>query len=184
MAALGDTPEEVFAQIGVHLLLVQDFEFLLRFTVRIALRDRSEVTIDALTDDDRRTMGQFIRDLRKDAALHTDLDALLKQVLDDRNLFAHALRQQTWFDTTTTEGRDRIWAWFARAQPRLEEAIMIFTAFAVSYAKQTGFSGDLSKMPWVGDFYSELTKTYIPRVGTLIAKKGQSVPGPMRSARG
>lgn len=169
---LGDSDEEVFAQIGIHLLLVQDFEFLLRFALRVALRDRAEVTIDALTEEDRRTMGQFMRDLRKDASLHSDLDALLKRVLDDRNLFVHGLRHQSWFDTTTTTGRDAIWNWFTAAQPRLEEAIMIFTAFAFEYGKSVGYPEDISKIPWKGDFYGELTKNYAPKVTKLISKKG------------
>jgi len=172
MSAIGDTDEEVFAQIGVHLLLVQDFEHLLRFAVRVALRERSEITIDSLTEDDRRTMGQFMRDLRKDASLHADLDSLLKEVLDDRNLFVHRLRDQPWFDTSTTEGRDRIWEWFGRAQPRLEEAIMIFTAFAFEYGKQIGFPEDLSKLQWTGDFYGEIESKYLPHVRKILTKKG------------
>jgi hypothetical protein len=169
---LGDTEEEVFAQIGLHLLLVQDLEHLLKFALRVALRDKRDATIESMTEEDRRTMGQFIRDLRKGAAIHSDLDALLKQVLEDRNQFAHRLRHQPWFDTSTTAGRDRIWDWFAQAEPRLFEATMILTAFALDYGKRIGYPDDFSSLPWTDGFYDEVTKKYMPRVRKLISKKG------------
>ncbi len=168
---VGDTQEEICAQIGVHLLLIQDFEHLLTFALRVGLRERSEITIDSLTEEDRRTMGTFMRDLRRDASLRDDLDQLLKQVLDDRNLFVHRLRQQPWFDTHTSEGRDQIWKWFEQAQPRLHEAILIFTAFAFDIVQRSGFPEDISKLPWQGDFYREVAERYMPRVGQMIARK-------------
>jgi hypothetical protein len=49
---------------------------------------------------------------------------------------------------------------------------MIFASFAFDYGKRIGYPDDFSGMPWHGDFYEQITGKYMPRVRTLIAKKG------------
>lgn len=171
MEKVGDDPETIYAQIGILLLLVQDFERLLRFSISVALRDRKDVTIDSLSKKDRRTMGQFIAQVRADATLSKKVSDLLDRVLKGRNLFAHNLRHQPWFDLTTTKGRDEIWQFFSEFQPVLEEAMTVFAAFALDYGHKVGLKKEIDGMPWQGDFYERLKRDYMPSIASDIKKR-------------
>jgi len=167
-----DPAEEVFAQIGITLLLVQDFEHLLSFALRIALKKHTDISVNNITKREIRTLGRMMKDLKEATHLDSDIEDLLRRVLENRNLFVHKLRQQSWFDPHSPEGRREVWKFFMKFCPDLEEAIMLFTALAFSFAKQIKFSHpsekELLKELRVSGFLDRLESTYIPKINSKI----------------
>lgn len=165
-----DDPEVIFAQIGIQLLLVQDFEWLLERSLKLVFAERADLTAEKVYKADKRTLGMLVKELREKAMIDSDANILLSQLLEDRNLFVHRLRHEPWFDTATTAGRNEIWKFFQLFQPRLQHGIMLFTAILLKFGDDVGFDSPLLKTLKKLPFYEELKTSYFPHVGK-VAKK-------------
>jgi hypothetical protein len=157
-----DNEEVIFAQIGLLLLLVQDFEHLLERSLKIIFADQVDLTPEKLFSADKRTLGALLKDLRARAHIEENIDVLLTQVLEDRNLFVHNLRQQPWFDTKTTKGRDQVFKFFFHFQPRLGKAIELFTAVIYQDMVKRGFNSPEFQEMRRSAYWSEILNRSIP----------------------
>ena len=61
-----DTPEEIFAEIGCRLVLIQDFEMFLAFVVKVTFEEDFSNAKNAILNSDNKTMGQLLNLLRKE----------------------------------------------------------------------------------------------------------------------
>jgi hypothetical protein len=157
---IGNSAEEVFAQIGVVLLLVQQFELLVERALKFIYTDKDKITPEEIFKLDKRSLGILLADLRKKANLAQETDLLFKNLLEDRNLFAHRLRQQEWFDAHTKEGRDAFWSFIQQFQQRLDVGIMIFTAILFSRAEELNLAPDFFKKMKDHRFVKEVRSYY------------------------
>lgn len=133
------TEDEMLAHIGVLLLNVQQFEFLLSAALKQIYAAKADLTAEKLFAEDKRTLGVLIADLRKRAEFESDADALIGAVLHDRNLFIHRLRHQPWFDTATDDSRRRVWEFLAPFSLNLNRAIRLFIALHIRHGDEIGF---------------------------------------------
>jgi hypothetical protein len=166
--------DEVLAHIGVLLLNVQSFEWLLLQALKLVYDEQADLTAQKIFAQDKRTLGVLIKDLRSKALISGDVEALLQKVLEDRNLFAHNLLHQDWFDLSTHEERERALDFLMPFTQNLNLAIQLFVAVHIKHGDEIGFdSPDVRKIRkddlWrVADFYPHADK---------IQKKGYRVPG-------
>jgi hypothetical protein len=158
---VGNSAEEVFAQIGVTLLVVQQFELLVERSLKFIFADRADITPEKIFQEDRRSLGILIGDLRKRAAMAEPADQLLRDLLDDRNLFAHRLRHQDWFHAHTKEGRDAFWQFMSQFLPRLELGVMIFSAILFRHAEEKDIAPDFFEKMKDHD-YLRRVRSYYP----------------------
>lgn len=168
---VGDSPEEVFAQIGVTLLLVQQFEWMLERSLKLVFADKSELTAEKIFQADTRSLGLLMRDLRTKVSLSDDVDEFMRLLLKDRNLFVHNLRNQDWFDAHTKEGRDGFWTFIGRLTPQLEKGLLLFAAIHFKEAEDR-------RMPHVVDHilsnpeYYAAVRQFYPDVDKFKKKNG------------
>ena len=158
--------DEVLSHIGVLLLNVQSFEWLLLQALKIVYADEADLTAERLFARDKRTLGVLIKDLSSKALISEDVESLLQKVLEDRNLFAHNLRHQDWFDLSTHEGRERALDFLMPFTQNLNLAIHLFIAIHIKHGDQIGFdSPEVRQIKndelWrVSDFYPHADKIH------------------------
>jgi hypothetical protein len=133
------TEDEILAHIGVLLLNVQQFEFLIRAALKQIYADKADLTAEKIFAEDKRTLGKLISDLRTQATLEDDTEALLRRLLRDRNVFVHHLGRQKWFTLSTVAGRDRAMDFLGPFTEDLNHAIRLFVALHVKHADDIGF---------------------------------------------
>ena len=155
-----DTPEEVYQFAGELLFITQSFEDIVGATIKLVYSDLSEFDIEAFYRHDKKTLGMLLRDLRKQVEIEDDFDDWLKELLQERNFFAHQISREPWFDPDAPEGRKQIWEFYSRYYQRLETAMMTFGNILFNFAKETGVEipGDRYKDKAISDLqsYSDL----------------------------
>jgi hypothetical protein len=159
----GDSAEEVFAQIGVTLLVVQQFELLVERSLKFIFADRTDITPEKIFQEDKRSLGLLISDLRKRASMTAEADRLLLELLEDRNLFAHRLRHQEWFDPHTKNGRDSFWDFMKHFHLRLDIGVMLFSAILFRHAEGNHVDPEFFQKLQNHEFYQEV-RSYYPDV--------------------
>jgi hypothetical protein len=158
------TQDEILAQMGVLLLNVQSFEWLLLQALKLVYADEVDLTVEKIYAEDKRTLGALINGLKSKALISGDVEILLGKVLKDRNMFAHNLRHQDWFDLSTHEGRERALDFLMPFTQNLILAIQLFVAVHIKHGDQIGFdSPEVRKIKpdelWrVGEFYPHTEK--------------------------
>jgi hypothetical protein len=109
--------------------------------------DKADLTAEKVFARDKRTLGNLVKDLKLKALVSEDIEALLQKVLDDRNMFAHNLRHQEWFDLSTHAGRERALDFLMPFTQNLNLAIQFFIALHVKHGDEIGFdSPDMIKI--------------------------------------
>ena len=166
---IGDSAEEIFAQIGLTLLIVQDFEHVLERALKLVFADSHELTANIVFKKDKRSLGRLMIDLRSRASISEDIETWMVDLLEDRNLFAHRLRELEGFDCHTTKGRDAIWGFLGDFYQRLERGILLFTAIHYKHADEIGFDSVLFRYSKHTDFHKEIAR-YYPHVGKIMKK--------------
>ena len=137
--------DEILMHIGVLLMNVQQFEFLLSQAIKQTFADREELTKEKILAEDKRTLGTLLRELKKRTEIESDAANLLSKVLQDRNLFVHNLIHQEWFDTATLEGRDRVLAFLMPFTEQLDKSIRLFIAIHMKHGDEIGFESEDTK---------------------------------------
>ena len=84
------------------------------------------------------TLGGLIKKLKVRADMDERFVRLLEVFLEGRNIFVHKLTEQEWFDTTTENGRDKIWGFLETYQKCLEEIYHIATVTILERTEKIG----------------------------------------------
>jgi hypothetical protein len=165
--------EALLSQIGLTLILLQDLEDALSHCTKMVFGDSKIITLEDLLSDDKRPLGQLITALKTAVDLNPDFDKLLKEMLNNRNLFVHRLRNQPWFNLHTYDGRKKAWMFLHDFYYQIEEVIMVFHAVAFRQAKELKMpETEEEKILRQRGFMQTIEKEYIPFIDRLIKKKG------------
>jgi hypothetical protein len=163
--------EETLAQLGLLLLITQQTEEHFSHLLRVVFKD-GIITHEDFFGPDKRTLGGLITDLRKRMEVEEAFDGLLTTFLEQRNLFAHNLVRQEWFDMHTEEGRREVWNFIAAYYWNLEHVYCVCVAYSIKMGEMCG-AGDsiyLDKMNESG-FLPYLKREFYPRLGAMIKPK-------------
>lgn len=99
----------LFALIGLALLYAQQVERAIEFILNTVLKDTS-VTIESLTSDAEkegtRSLGYFMRELRKRTRIDRAFNQKLYRFLKMRNTFVHNLSEVPGWNLDTEEGQE------------------------------------------------------------------------------
>jgi len=162
-----DNKKVIFNLMGTLLMLVQDFEFIMRHSVRVTFAHRSDLTADKIFAEDKQTLGTLLKDLAKKASIPEETAKLLARVLADRNVFIHRLRYQKWFDLETTPGRNAVWAFLGQFSNDLTRATAILMAAQHQFAQTVGFeSADFVKFR-TSKFWREMVEPEKPQASQI-----------------
>lgn len=158
-----DVPEEIFAEIGCRLVLLQDFEMFLAFVAKVAFEKDPEKAKEAILKSDNKTMGQLLHLLRKKVNINDGFDSTLKRTLEARNKFIHEFSHL--FDLRSQEGIAEAIEFLLKSMDDLEESIAIMKAVIVNYGRERGINNPIHEESWrtYGDL-ELLESNYLPKL--------------------
>jgi hypothetical protein len=90
---IGEPQREIMFRMGFALLITQTTEKLISTCLAYALPESGSVTLESLEKDNNRkkTLGQFIVELRKRVDIDDQFDKVLSEFLDKRNVLIHRI---------------------------------------------------------------------------------------------
>ncbi|OMH31954.1 hypothetical protein [Motiliproteus sp. MSK22-1] len=158
-----DISEEIFAEIGCRLILLQDLELQIAFVVKVAFEENPIKARDAILNADNKTMGQLLGVLRKKVNVDADFDQTLKRTLRARNEFVHEFSHM--FNLRCEEGVEKAVKYLLKSMDDLEEVSNVMKAVIVAYGRDRGISDRDLEENWrqFGDL-DELESRYIPKI--------------------
>jgi hypothetical protein len=119
--------EETVAQIGYLLLMTQDVEHTIVTLIGTAYPN-GKPTWEEISKLNKETLGTLISKLKKRVEMPDKFVGLLEMFLEGRNIFVHRLREQSWFDLHSENGRNEIWNFIETYQKYLTEILYIVQA--------------------------------------------------------
>lgn len=157
-----DTPEEIFAEIGCRLVLLQDLEMYLGFAAKVLFESDSEKAREAILKADNKTMGQLLNTLRSKVVISNDFDAALKRTLEARNTFVHEFSHI--FDLKSESGIKEAVGFLLKSMDDLEEVNNTLRAAIVIFGRKRGVFDDELESNWkkYGDL-DQLENLHIPK---------------------
>lgn len=162
---------EVFALVGIALNSAQSVEQILRLVMTFVLQkgDRLDLlTLEAQEAAERKkTIGYFLRELRKRAGIAPGLDKKLDSFLERRNLLAHNLHGVPGWGPKTAKGQAAGRAFLMRFIDDSHELLIIFVALANAWQKDALPGAALPRQ----DLVDELTKDHVPMLDELFFAK-------------
>ena len=95
MSTITENERHLLAQIGLSLVAVQATEALIRHSLRYVLPAGGRLTLESLElesrDERKKTLGQFLKELRRRVDLDDEFDRYLDDFLEHRNILVHRL---------------------------------------------------------------------------------------------
>jgi uncharacterized protein YutE (UPF0331/DUF86 family) len=162
-------PEEIFHDIGMRLVLLQNLETYIDFVAKAVFVDNEEAK-KALLNEDPKTMGQLLGMLRKRAHIEDTFDEKLRRTLKARNLFVHELSVK--YDLHSKDGVVGAIQFICETMDDLEEVSNVMKTLIYSFAKESGFSDPQSESDWreFGDL-NQLEQNHMPKLKSMFKKK-------------
>jgi hypothetical protein len=165
-----EVPEEIFAEIGCRLVLLQDLEMFIAFATKVVFADNAIKAREAILNADNKTLGELLKLLRKRVNVDKAFDERLKRTLKARNIFIHEFSQE--FDLRTSAGIKRGIKFLLDTMDDLEEVTKVMKSLIISFGRDRGIADPELEKEWraLGDL-NELETTYLPAVAKVFKKK-------------
>jgi hypothetical protein len=165
-----EVPEELFAEIGCRLVLLQDLEMFIAFVAKVAFAKNSGEARDAILNADAKTLGQLLGVLRKRVTVSDSFDACLKRTLKARNLFVHEFSHE--FDIRTEAGAQEGIRFLLDTMDDLEEVSNVMKAVIISFDRDNVIPEPELEEYWRnhGDL-DKLEEHYVPKLSTVFGKE-------------
>ncbi len=164
-----DIPEQIFAEIGCRLVLIQDLEMFIAFVAKVAFEKDSEAARNAILKADKKTLGQLLIQLRKKVSVQEGFDEQLSRTLEARNLFVHEFSH--FFDLRDKSGQQHAIKFLLESLDDLEEVTNLMKAVIISYGRDRGIQDGVLEEYWRqhGDL-NMLESIYIPKASKVLNK--------------
>lgn len=167
-----DIPEELFAEIGCRLVLLQSLEEFLSFAAKVVFAKNAEQAKHQLLKADSKTMGQLLSKMRSIVDIDENFNECLKRTLKARNVFVHEF--STKFHLHTESGIQQAMKFLIETMDDLAEVSKIMRALIVKFGKEQGISDTKLEVHWRqnGDL-NEIEKIYVPKASKIFKKSSK-----------
>ena len=165
-----DVPEEIFAEIGCRLVLLQDLEMFLTFVAKVAFEKEPEIAKSAILKADKKTLGQLLNVLRKQVDVEKEFDKQLSRTLEARNVFVHEFSHV--FNLRNEKGLKQAINFLSDSLDDLAEVLNIMKAVILSYGREKGLKDAELEEYWrqYGDL-NKLESIYMPKATNVLNNK-------------
>lgn len=168
------TPDQkdLLAELGGTLLMIQTTERVLRLCMTFVLPKASPVTLELLRAQEKAerksTLGYFLGELRKRVDVDPQLDRLLDEFLERRNMLVHRFSDVDGYSYETGPGIAAGRAFIHETLRSTETVLMIFIGLVRAWQEQVGMDvGHIEKHP----YFEEIDATYKNLAADLFFKK-------------
>jgi hypothetical protein len=121
----------------------------------------------------KNTLGALIAKLKERIEMNDAFVRLLDEFLKERNMFVHNLKKQSWFDTNSEEGRDKIWTFLESYSKLLWEVLHVVTAAIFKHFEKIGMPETEYHRKLNQTGYLNLIKSYYPKSDAAFKSKKQ-----------
>jgi hypothetical protein len=168
---LEEKRQTVLSGLGGTLIIVQMAEKMVKFCMTFVIQKGEPLTLENLerqtAEEAKKTLGYFLSELRKRAALENAFDASLKEFLELRNQFAHGLDTVDGLDFHTIEGLAVAEAYIGRVAGLAVYVQNVFMGLARSWQEQIGMPDDFGE----NDFFQEIDQRFKPIASKLFTPR-------------
>ena len=138
--ALHEHQEKILISMGITLLLLQTTEKAINFCMTFVFQKESPLTLEKLEkqeiEEQKKTLGYFLAELRKRADLDPKFDQMLRDFLDRRNIFIHQLSEVRGLDFSTPEGRQIAEQFIGKLAGLTQSVFYIFVGFIRAWQRK------------------------------------------------
>lgn len=161
-----------YANLGRMIGVMQTVEQMLRFTMIYIFQEAPPLNMEKLLSQQqrtaKRTVGQFMVELKKRVAIHPGFETVLDEFLALRNDVIHDHSRISGWDFKTDEGLQTVTNTLGRLLDRATTILKILTALMIDWSNQVGFNTDTD----IGKdepFFIEVQESYIPMLQHMFA---------------
>ena len=165
-----EVPEELFAEMGCRLVLLQDLEMFIAFAAKVVFAEDPGKARDAILNADTNTLGQLLGIMRRRVKIEDSFDECLKRTLKARNLFVHEFSHE--FDIRTKKGVKEGVGFLLDTMDDLEEVTNVMKALILSYGGEEVVPDPELEAYWRkhGDL-NTLESHYVPKLSGVFREK-------------
>jgi hypothetical protein len=165
-----EVPEEIFAEIGCRLVLLQDLEMFIAFAAKVVFAEDAIEAREAILNADNKTLGELLKLLRKRVKVDETFDERLKRTLKARNIFIHEFSHD--YDLRTPVGIKQAIKFLLDTLDDLEEVTKVMKGLIISFARDREIADpELEKVWRVHGDLNELETSYLPALSKVFKKK-------------
>jgi len=180
--ALLEKNKDVLTLMGLVLLQLQTAEKLIRFCMTFVFqKNSSPLTIDILKNQEqserKKTIGFFLKELRKHVSIHESFDKLLVDFLNNRNDFIHDLSRVQNFDLYSSDNAQEAKQFLYTLFGQTDKVVKVFSGLIMSWQEQcmpNSIQFTQKKLSENTELFSEI-ETYKQLVDHLFMPKRDNV---------
>ena len=158
---------------GMTLMFLQTTEKAINFCMTFVFQRESPLTLEKLEkqemEEQKKTLGYFLAELRKRADLDPKFEQMLRDFLDHRNIFIHKLSDVQGWDLSTPDGRQVAEQFIGKLVGLTQKVFYIFVGFIRAWQKKVDL--DTPIPPGSEEFLAEVDRVYAPLIDDLVFKK-------------
>lgn len=151
---LSTAKNELLQAMGLAVLALQTTERAFRLCATIVLQ-RQELTLESLSaqerEEEKKTLGFFLQEIRKRADIHQTFDQLLSDFLKNRNAFIHDLDRVEAWDLSNESGIESSIAFIHKLLQQSDQVTQVLVGLICSWSEQTGLDISIPDHPWFSE---------------------------------
>jgi hypothetical protein len=163
--------QQALALLGGVLLTLQSAEQIVKLCMTYVFPKECNPTLEQIeaqkSEEAKKTLGYFLGQLRKRAAIDSAFDETLREFLLLRNQFIHNLNTVQGFGFDTPEEIAVVVSYTGRLFTLAREVHGVFLGAARAWQDQVGINTDLPDH----EFFEHIDLVYKPLAGTLLVPK-------------
>lgn len=164
--------KDILMRVGAALIFVQSAERLIRTCMTFVLQKDEPLTLEKLerqTDAERKkTLGYFLAELRKRAALDEGFDKLLRDFLEQRNLLVHDVDSIPGWNLQSSDGCKRAREFIDAFILSTLEVQKVFFGLLLAWQGQVDFD---IPVPPEDEFFAKICRDYMPHIDDIFFEK-------------
>jgi hypothetical protein len=135
---------DTLAAIGTLVVVSQTAERMLKMLLTFVLQDGVPLTYERIMELDehhrRKTLGYFIREMKKRATFEDSIDSSLERFLANRNRLVHHFDQVSGNDLETPDDIAQVTAFLDQLWQDLESVLLFCSAMLHAWTEETGIA--------------------------------------------
>ncbi len=168
-----DSPDQALVAIGRAVVIAQMVEALIRMCTTYVFPGEP-LTIESLERleqrERRKTIGHFVRELKKRVLVRDDFDDLLSSFVENRNTLIHRPDDVEGWDLSDDVGKRAVIAFADKVASDAGRLVLILVGFVRAWQVEAGFP-DPPSSPEANEFLARIDAVYVPLIDVLVREK-------------
>jgi hypothetical protein len=174
-AAFSEEQKDILTRIGLALILIQTTEHMIQFCMTYALPKGGIVTLAMLESQQngarKKTLGQFLGELRKRVDLDDGFDTMLEEFLEKRNTLIHRIGDIPDWSLNHEAGLQAARRFTDRLIQLNDVVLRVFFGLARAWQTQTQITTPADSLFRPTGFFGEIDQVYSALAASIFFEK-------------